>query len=246
MSYSAGHEVSSIKPGPQEERSKRELKFKYNMAAYESFAKQGFESPEYYNRPDKWEFEFISKVDPGKGPVKTRVTRMFRIRAIDYDSEKHETKEYLYYETEWYALQWNGNPLRLNEHVVGRHKEQTKRLELGDFDPKTGIQRSWYVKDTPKTVYTIPFSKKAVDEALENKHPFGPDSINTTDKDSVIYYGKFDRILGMESFRCGDYTYEQFIVPEWKEFLGLAIQEGGPQRRVRYPDEEMKRMGLYS
>lgn len=49
----------------------------------------------------------------------------------------------------------------------------------------------------------------------------------------------------MESFRCGDYTYEQFISPEWKEFLGLAIQEGGPQRRVRYPDEELKRMGLY-
>jgi hypothetical protein len=29
--------------------------------------------------------------------------------------------------------------------------------------------------------------------------------------------------------------------PEWKEFVGLAIQEGGPQRRVRYPDEELKR-----
>ena len=99
--------------------------------------------------------------------------------------------------------------------------------------------------DVPKTVYTIPFSKKAVDEALESKHPFGPDSINTTDKDSVIYYGKFNKILGMESFRCGDYTYEQFIEPEWKDFLALAIQEGGPQRRVRYPDEELKRMGLY-
>lgn len=242
MSYAAGHEISSITP-EIEERTKKELRFKYDMTAYESFAKQGFESPLYYDRPDKWEFEFLSKVDPSKGPVKVRVTRMFRIRDVDNDDGK--TKEYLYYETEWHATQWNGNPLGRVEHVVGRHQEQTKRLELGDFDPKTGIQKSWYVKDTPKTVYTIPFSKKAVDEALENKHPFGPDSINVTDKDSVIYYGKFNRILGMESFRCADYTYEQFTLPEWKEFMGLAIQEGGPQRRVRYPDEELKRMGLY-
>jgi hypothetical protein len=68
MSYSAGHEVSSIKPGPEEEKSKRELKFKYNMAGDESFAKQGFNPPVYYNRPDKWEYEFLSKVDPSKGP----------------------------------------------------------------------------------------------------------------------------------------------------------------------------------
>ena len=163
-----------------------------------------------------------------------------------YATEKNESREYLYYETEWTAKQWNGNDLGPTEHIVGRHKEQTKNLQLGNFDPRDSeVQHSQYVMGLPKTVYTIPFTKKAVDEALENEHPFGPDSINTTDKDAIIYYGKFDHILGLESFRCGDYTYEQFTVPEWKRFLELAIQEGGPAQRIRHPDEELKRMGLY-
>lgn len=38
MSYYAGKQVSSIKPGPEEEKSKKELKFKYDMSAHESFA----------------------------------------------------------------------------------------------------------------------------------------------------------------------------------------------------------------
>ncbi len=113
------------------------------------------------------------------------------------------------------------------------HKEQTKRLELGDFDPKTGIQKSLYVKGLPKTVYTIPFSKKAVDDILKNEHPFGPDSINSTDKSKIVFYGKFDHELGMQSFRCGDYTYEQFVVPEWKTFLDLATRPGGPANRIQ-------------
>jgi hypothetical protein len=53
------------------------------------------------------------------------------------------------------------------------------------------------------------------------------------------------KILGFESFRCGDYTYEQATTPEYKDFFNMGIQEGGPQQRVRNPDEEMERMGLY-
>ncbi len=101
------------------------------------------------------------------------------------------------------------------------------------FDPKTGVQRSQYVMGLPRTVYTIPFTKKAVDEALENEHPFGPDSINTTDKDAIKWYGKFDNILGLQSFRCADFTYEQFTVPEWKTFLELATRPGGPANRIQ-------------
>ncbi len=173
----------------------------------------------------------LAQVDPGKGKVKVRITKMFRIRAIDYSTEKNESKDYLYYETEWTAKQWNGNDLGPVEHIVGMHKEQTKRLVLGDFDPKTGVQRSWYEKGLPKVVYTIPFTKKAVDEALENEHPHGADSINTTDKDAIKRYGKFDNIAGVPSFRNADYTYQQFTVPEWKRFLELALQERGPTGR---------------
>ncbi len=56
--------------------------------------------------------------------------------------------------------------------LVGTKNKQ--KLQLGDFDAKTGEQRSQYVKGLPRTVYTIPFTKKAVDDAIENEHPFGP------------------------------------------------------------------------
>ena len=83
----------------------------------------------------------------------------------------------------------------------------------------------------PRVVYSIPFTKTKVDEILEAEHSFGPDSINMTERGRVIFYGKFDRVLGVQSFRCGDYIYEQFIVPEWKRFVELALREGGPTGR---------------
>jgi hypothetical protein len=89
----------------------------------------------------------------------------------------------------------------------------------------------YYVKDVPRTVYSIPFTKTAVDQTLDGEQPFGPDSINVTENYRVIFYGKFDRVLGVQSFRCGDYTYEQFVVPEWKRFVELALREGGPTER---------------
>lgn len=81
-------------------------------------------------------------------------------------------------------------------------------------------------------MYNIPFTKKKVDEILNSEHPFGADSINITDKDRVIFYGKFSDILGVPSFRCCDYTIDQFCAPEWKKFLELAIRPGGPANRV--------------
>jgi len=148
--------------------------------------------------------------------------------ATDYSSENIENKEFLYYECEWRAKNWLGAELT---HVEGMYKVQTKRRQLGEFDTKTGIQQAYYVKDVTRVVYSIPFTKTKVDEILEAEHPFGPDSINMTERDRAIFYGKFDRFLGVQSFRCGDYIYEQFIEPEWKRFVELALREGGPSGR---------------
>jgi hypothetical protein len=35
-------------------------------------------------------------------------------------------------------------------------------------------------------------------------------------------------MLGILNFRCADFTYEQFIVPEWKTLVELAIKRDGP------------------
>jgi hypothetical protein len=66
---------------------------------------------------------------------------------------------------------------------------------------------------------------------LNISHPYGTDSINITDPLKVIFYGKFTDLLGIPSFRCCDYTLEQFTVPEWKQFVELAIRPGGPAER---------------
>jgi hypothetical protein len=224
---SVGKEISSIEPNTPQ-RSKKEVRFSYDTSEYDSYAKQGFQPPDVFDRTDKWEVQFLTAMDAGKGPVKVRITRMFRCKAVDYSSEKEERKEYLYWESEWKGKNWLGAPIGPVTHTEGKYHEQTKRIELGQVDPKTGIQKSQYVKDMPRLVHSIPFSKKAVDSILNNEHPFGPDSINITDKEKVIYYGKFDQTIDSASFRCAGYTYDQFVTPEWKHFLELATRKGGP------------------
>ena len=113
-------------------------------------------------------------------------------------------------------------------------------------DAETGRVEPYYIKGMPRDVYFIPFTKTTVDKILNSEHPFGADSINITDKDKILYYGKFSDVLGIPSFRCMDYTYEQFTnTPEWKRFLELAIRPGGPAGRVpnsQQPQQQHSKM----
>ena len=93
------------------------------------------------------------------------------------------------------------------------------------MDQDTGRVNAYYVRGPFRTVHTIPFTKKTVDKILNNPEPFGPDSQNITDINSVIFYGKFEGERGIQTMRCADYTYEQFIVPEWKQFVELAVRK---------------------
>jgi hypothetical protein len=162
---------------------------------------------------------------------------MFRLKALDFSSDKREFKEYLVWESNWYAKNWLGTEISpITGHIEGKYSQQTLRLVNPPPDPNTEQSTAYYEKDIPRTVHTIPFNKTTVDRLLKGEHPFGPDSVNITDPDKVIYYGKFDHILGVQSFRCSDFTYQQFTVPEWKKFVELATQEGGPQNRRYYED----------
>ena len=186
----------------------------------------GFQPPDEFYRADKWEQRFL-KVDVSKGKIKVSIKTMHRIKYVDYSTEKEEKKEWLYYRTEWKAKNWLGAELRC-EHIEGKLYTQTQELQLGDFDPKTGEQKSSLVRGVPRLEYSIPFSKTTVDKILNNEHPFGEDSLNITDKDKILFYGHFDNTIDSASFRCAGYTYEQFILPEWKRFLELATRKGGP------------------
>ena len=38
--------------------------------------------------------------------------------------------------------------------------------------------------------------------------------------------------------RCGDYTFEQFVTPEWNRFVELAVTKGGPAARIMNAEQE--------
>jgi hypothetical protein len=89
--------------------------------------------------------------------------------------------------------------------------QQTKKLDQQMSATKPGTTEAYYEKGQPREAYTIPFNKQAVDKLLEGKTPFGPDSINITDPAAVQFVVKITGILGVPNFRCGAFTYEQFI-----------------------------------
>ncbi len=217
-------EISKIKPTNVKQRTAP--RFTYNTGAYDSYIQEGFDLP---NRlPDKFERQFLSRVDVEKGPIKVRITTMIRQLGIDYSTEKQLKKEYLTFISDWHAKNWlDAEVPPVISYIEGKHMQQMKRLvtkKLGN-----GEEEAYYEKAQPREVFTIPFTKKAVDDILFNEHPFGKDSLNITDPDKLMFYGSNQ--LGIMPFRCGDYTYEQFVTPEWKQFVELAIRPGGPANR---------------
>jgi hypothetical protein len=110
-----GKEVSSIKPKikvvkDRNGNNKKEvkvidqpdnpepIKFHYSTLAYDSYAKEGFTPPGEWDRPDFRERDFLGRVNIDYGPIKVRITRMFRLKAIDYSTDKQLRKEYLYFD----------------------------------------------------------------------------------------------------------------------------------------------------
>ena len=218
-------EISSIKPdlGTQQQERK-EPRFTYSTAEYDSYKKNGFGAPELINRSDKFEVRFLNQVDLSKcknNKIQVKILNMERTRAIDYSSEKEEKREFLVYMVDWLAKNWLGNMLAVRSHIEGKHHELTKQL-VTKMDSEDGRVNAYYVKGPTRTVHTIPFSKKVVDKILNDPNPFGADSENITDKDSVSFYGKFDGERGIQTMRTGDYSYEQFVTPEWNHFAELA------------------------
>ena len=234
-------EVSSIRPelGTQQQERK-EPRFTYSTAEYDSYKKNGFNAPELINRSDKFEVRFLNQVDLSKckgGKIQVRILNMQRTRAIDYSSEKEEKREFLVYMSDWLANNWLGNSLAVRSHIEGKHHELTRSL-VTKMDNENGRVNAYYVRGPSRVVHTIPFSKKTVDKILNDPNPFGADSQNITDINSVTFYGKFDGERGIQSMRCGDYSLEQFVQPEWNHFVELATRRGGPAARLTNAEQE--------
>jgi hypothetical protein len=114
-------------------------------------------------------------------------------------------------------------------HIEGQYKKQTRKL-VNKLDMKTGIMDCYYEMGIPEIAYSILFSKENADKYLLNPHPFGPDSENITDPNQVVYYGKFEQVdTSTQAHGDNTYNYEQFVLPEWRDFCELTNRPVGPR-----------------
>ena len=74
-----------------------------------------------------WERRFLSKVDHNKYPIKRTVTKIVRLKAIDYSEERRPLKEYLYYWEDWLGKNWLGQSVPpVRSHLEGWYYEQER------------------------------------------------------------------------------------------------------------------------
>ena len=181
-------ELSSIKP----EVKKIKPNFIWENRGYDSYIDNGFRLPDPASQvPGYCENDFLSKVDLSKGKIRIKVNTIIRQLAPDYaaNEEGEKRNEFLTWNTSWYAQNWLGEKLAYHDHIDGVYTQQLKEL-VRTRDPKTYEETAQYRHGGTRQVFYVPFSKKKVEEIL-GEHPFGPDSVNITNLDQVVFYGKF-------------------------------------------------------
>lgn len=226
---------SAIKPTDKEiakkvksRKIKPDKEIEFNDHDYQTYAENGFviDPTDVMNQRTykicyirQQKLDFIARIDLSKGKFSREIYYMKRLKAPDYDKEGEETKprEWIEYQEYWRAKNWLGKKMFVT-NVEGIFQEVTKELET-EFDPKTGDVNAEYVQGKSRTRYYIPFSKKAVDEIIKKVG---------TDKDAISYMGIIPNSFKGVGFRCGNYTYDQFVSTTWEEFEDLARREGGP------------------
>ena len=127
--------ISTIKPDIPK---KPEVKIEYNNRSVESFVKNGFADaiPRSVYGPRGRMQQFLNKVDLRKGPIEKTVTTIVRLKATDWNTKKHERKEFIYYFEDWTGNDWLGIPIDpFSEHIEGRYIEPLTRPKL---DERTG------------------------------------------------------------------------------------------------------------
>jgi len=189
---------------------KPEVKIEYNNRSVQSFVNNGFADaiPRSVSGPRARMQQFLNKVDLRKGPLERTVRMIVRLKAPDWNSEKHERKEWVYYTEDWNANDWLGIPIDpFGDHIEGKYTEVMMKPKL---DERTGEHVDNVFAGIRESYY-IPFSKKNVDEIIANSAH--------TDKFGIIYYVKFgmeDSPDGFTMTTRNRFSYDQFVNWSWE------------------------------
>jgi hypothetical protein len=203
-------EISNIKPDASMYK-RPEPDMEWNKKTEESYRDNGFST---YNFSQTQERTFLSQVDIRKAPVKRTVTKIVRLKAIDWSTEKGERKEYLYYYENWEGVNWLGIRIApVTDHIEGYYYEQLKEAV---FDPKTG-EPIKYKRKGQREAYYIPFDKKTVDKIIKESTHSSQESISY-----IVKFGaeEWDGHGGRIGTRA-QFTYDQFTNWSFKDLYDL-------------------------
>lgn len=190
--------------------------FEYNNKTEKSYLAKGLQVPD---QVDKQEKEFLSAVDRRKQEIKIKISRIFRITAIERLPDKSKKgglgpasrKEFLYWLEQWDGVNWAGAKVApVTEHVEGYYYEQlTEPLIINNR--VQGVQRTGQ-----RQRYYVPFTKKNLDAIIQRMDP------EIGDKESITY------VVMTPNQRNGDYSYDQFANESWESCVTMMMTAGGP------------------
>ena len=150
---------------------------------------------------------FLVQIDPSKGPIERKVIKLERRRDLDPNTRKMQ--EYLVTHVEWIGKDFLGNEIVSTEVLEGMCNKPITQTTLVKGRRVTAYQ-NW------EAVYDIPFSKEAVNEALENQ---------TNPAELVKYMVRTSR-----SNRDDTYSLEQFRDSTFEECQEISKQGKGQNR----------------
>jgi hypothetical protein len=195
---------------PIKKDNKSKPPIEYNDRGQKSYTKNGLQIPDNLNRQER---NFLSRASTKQElghKIRREVSKIVRIKARDYSSEKLERKEFLYYYENWYGVDYRGIKIpSATDHVEGVYQEIEMEPQFNERGELTGHKRSGQHQ-----VYYIPFSKSKVDEIIES-------SIGT-DRDTIKY-------LFTEGALGYEFPYEEFVNRSYEELASMLIAPGGPK-----------------
>jgi len=180
----------------QEVKQEPKIDIEYNDYEYKFYQENASDKMPYHMQPGKYDIgRFKAAVDPNK-PIRRKITRMYRIKALDLlsDSDKPKRKEFLTVVEDWYGKRVDGTDVPpVSEHKNGVYNELR-------------LNQDGSVETTNNLIYYIPFSKENVDEWIDMSYG--------TDKDTIQFW-----VDAKTGARRKQFDYDDFVNKKWDELV---------------------------
>lgn len=214
--------------------SKDSKTIEFNERTYQAFDQEKLDIPSGVLAEKARHDKFKAKFKKEKGALQIIIKTMSRRPIISFDKTgKAVKKDVLTYTNEYKGHDWLGNPINVIDNVEGVYYKPKFRTtttldpETGDHIPKKqfdGMTEEFYIELTEK-------NRKQIIEDIINKS-------NGTMIDAIkFYYHVPQSSKGGMSFRCDQYTYDQFINSSLDELERLARSTQTP---IPYSKKDQK------